>query len=230
LQCTASVPVAVSPQPDSGLGWRDAFQRNRDGCGTKETNKMAQELTRQELTAPEENPVMRDVVEDVQMYVEDYKDRERTLWQKLFPDRQRRHIELAKFKTVRDRYEFQMRAIQVAHEAQLQGIQEMYNDFLIKGKAKIRKDRAEFFQQQFEELMTNLSAKSQDFSARIDAAYKQMEGMTVELLQTRQEQLIKHIVDGYYDTAEKLIRNFQNILNEEIHDRGPGGNFQRPEE
>ena len=181
---------------------------------------MAQELTKQDITAPEEHPVMREVVEDVLDYVEDYKERERTLLQKLFPDRQRRQIEAAKHKTVKDRYEFQIQAIQIAHEAQLQGIQEMYNDFLIKGKAKIRKDRAEFFQQQFEDLMTNLSNKSQEFSGRINAAYKQLEKVNIEFLKERQEQLIHNIVNGYYDTAEKLIRNFQNILNEEIHNTG----------
>jgi paraquat-inducible protein B len=187
---------------------------------------MAQELTKQDLAAPEEHPVMREVVEDVHDYVEDYKERERTLLQKLFPDRQRRHIELAKHKTVKARYEFQMQAIQIAHEAQLQGIQEMYNDFLIKGKAKIRKERAEFFQEQFEDLMTNLTNKSQEFSGRINASYKQLEKMDTEFLRERQEQLIHNIVDGYYDTAEKLIRNFQNILNEEIHNTGASRSSQ----
>lgn len=191
---------------------------------------MTQDLTKQELTTPEDHPMMREVVDDVQMYVDDYKDRERTLWQKLFPDRQRRHIELAKFKTVRDRYEFQMQAIQIAHEAQLQGIQEMYNDFLIKGKAKIRKDRAEFFQQQFEDLMTNLAGKSQEFSSRINAAYKQIEKMDTEFLRERQEHLIRTVADGYYDTAEKLIRNFQNILDEEIHNTGAFKSALLPEE
>ncbi len=181
---------------------------------------MAQELSKQELTAPEEDPMMRNIVEEVDGYVEDFKDRERTVWQKMFPDRQRRQIELTRYKTVKARYEFQIKAIQVAQEAQLQGIQEMYNDFLIKGKAKIRKDRAEFFQQQLEGLMTNVTGKSLGFSNRIHEAYQQLDEIKVEYLQKRQEQLIHSIVDGYYETVEKLILNFQNILNEEIHSSG----------
>jgi hypothetical protein len=181
---------------------------------------MANELTKQDLTQPEDTPVMKQVVEDVSLYIEDYKDRERTIWQKIFPDRQQRHIELAKFKTVRDRYEFEMRAIQIAHEAQLQGIQELYNEFLVKGKAKIRKDRSEFFQQQLEDLMTNLSNKSQDFTAHLNASYQQLEKISVDFMRKRQEQLVETIVDGYYETVEKLIKNFQNILNEEIHNPG----------
>jgi hypothetical protein len=190
---------------------------------------MANELTKQDLTQPEDTPVMRQVIEDVSLYIEDYKDRERTVWQKIFPDQQQRHIELAKFKTVRDRYEFEMRAIQIAHEAQLQGIQELYNEFLVKGKAKIRKDRSEFFQQQLEDLLTNLSNKSQDFTAHLNASYQQLEKISVDFMRKRQEQLVETIVDGYYETVEKLIKNFQNILNEEIHNPG-ASRAQMPEE
>ena len=182
---------------------------------------MAQDLTKQELTAPEETPMMREIVEEISGYVEDYKDRERTLLQKVFPDRQQRHIELAKHRTVKARYAFQMRAIQIAHEAQLQGIQEMYNDFLVKGKAKIRKDRAEFFQSQMEALLTTVSVKSQDFTERMRGAYQHLDSITVEKLKDRQERLIDNIADGYYETMEKLIKNFQGILDEEIHDAGP---------
>jgi len=181
---------------------------------------MAQEMSRQEMIAPEEHPVMREIVEDVSGYVEDYKDRERTLLQKVFPDRQQRFIELAKHKTVKARYEFQLRAVQIAHEAQLQAIQEMYNDFLVQGKAKIRKDRAEFFQQQFEALMNTLAGRSQDFSQRIKLAYQQVESISVESLRKRQERLIDTIADSYYDTVEKLIDSFQRILDEEIHNPG----------
>ncbi len=191
---------------------------------------MAQEMTKQELTAPEDTPVMREVVEEVSGYVEDYKDRERTIVQKLFPDRQQRHIDLAKHKTVKARYEFQMQAIQIAHEAQLQGIQEMYNDFLVKGKAKIRKDRAEFFQQQLENLMDNIARKSQNFSERINGAYQQLETILVDSLRERQEGLIETIADGYYETVAKLIKHFQNILNEEIHNTGMPRSTQLGEE
>jgi hypothetical protein len=191
---------------------------------------MANELTKQDLTPPEDSPMMRQVVEDVSLYVEDYQDRERTVWQKIFPNRQQRQIELAKFKTVRDRYEFEMRAIQIAHEAQLQGIQEMYNEFLVKGKAKIRKDRSEFFQQQLEDLLTNLSTKSQEFSGHLNTMYQQLEKLSVEFMKHRQEQLIETIVEGYYETVEKLIKNFQRILDEEIHNPGASRNFHVLEE
>jgi hypothetical protein len=191
---------------------------------------MTNELTKTDLIQPEETPIMKQVVEDVSLYIEDYKDRERTLWQKIFPDRQQRHIELAKFKTVRDRYEFEVRALQIAHEAQLQGIQEMYNEFLIKGKAKIRKDRSEFFQQQLEDLLTTLSTRSQDFTGRLNAAYQQLEQISVDFMRQRQEQLMETIIDGYYETVAKLVKNFQCILDEEIHNSSASRGFQTPAE
>lgn len=182
---------------------------------------MAQDLSKSDVTQPEEDPIMREVVDDVSMYVEDFKDRERTLWQKMFPDRQQRQIDMAKYKTVKARYEFQRKAIEIAHEAQLQGIQEMYNDFLVKGKAKIRKERSEFFQQQFEHLMTTLSYKSQEFSERMNTAFQQLEKLNHDFLKKHQEELIERIIEGYYETVGKLIQNFQNILDEEIHNPGP---------
>lgn len=182
---------------------------------------MAQELARQEMITPEENPIMKDIMEEVTGYVEDHKDRERTMLQKVFPNRQQRYIDLAKHKTVKARYEFQLRAIQIAHEAQLQAIQEMYNDFLVQGKAKIRKDRAEFFQAQMDNLLTTLTTKSQEFINRMHSAYQQLNNIQVEGLKKRQEKLMNSIADGYYETVEKLITAFQRILDEEI--QSPGG-------
>jgi hypothetical protein len=181
---------------------------------------MAQDLTRQDITIPEENPMVKDIVEEVTSYVEDYREGERIPWRKLFPTRQQRKIEEAKYKTVQARYDHQTRAIRVAHEAQLQAIQEMYNDFLVQGKAKIRKDRSEFFQEQYENLMMTLANKSQEFTCRMNAGYQQLEAITVESLRKRQERLIGTIADSYYETVEKLIRNFQRILDEEIHSPG----------
>ena len=78
--------------------------------------------------------------------------------------------------------------------------------------------------------MTNLTQKSQHFGERIGGAYQKLEGTQVPFLRDRQEQLIKNIVEGYYETAEKLIKNFQNILNEEIQKPEPSTNSQGFEE
>lgn len=189
---------------------------------------MTQDISSQDIGAPEDNALVKDVVDEVAGYVEDYKDRERTPWQKLFPTRQQRQIEMAKYKTVKERYNYQIQAVQIAHQAQLQAIQEMYNDFLIKGKAKIRKDRSEFFQQQYEQLMRTLSQKSLDFTAQMDASYQQLASVKVDKLRDRQEALIDTIAESYYATVGKLIYNFQRILDEEIHSPGMPGPGSMP--
>ncbi len=182
---------------------------------------MTQDSTQQSMKRPEENPVMKRVLDETDMYYEDHRDRERTLLQRYFPDRQQRQIEMARHKTVKARYEFLMKAMQIDHQAQLQGIQEMYNDFLIKGKAQIRKDRDEFFQNQLEILMSSLTRKSQEFSERLSTAYQELERIKIPILRERQEQLLLKVSEGYYATAERLMTNFRNILNEEI-DRPEG--------
>jgi len=138
----------------------------------------------------------------------------------VFPDRQQRHIEIAKRKAIKAYYEQQTEALQIANEAQIQRIRELYNDFLVKGKAKIRKERSEFFQQQIDNLMTNLTLKSREFIERVNVEYQQMEKISVEFMRERQAQLIQNIVNGYYATVEKLINSFQQILDEEIHEPG----------
>lgn len=102
--------------------------------------------------------------------------------------------------------------LQIAHEARLQEIKEIYNDFLVKGKTKIRKEQAEFFQMQFETLVTNISTKSQSFGERINDAYLKLHNIKVEALRKRQELLIESIIGDYYETVDKLVKNFRKIL------------------
>lgn len=181
---------------------------------------MSQELNKQDITRPESSPIVRRPLEETDNYVEEHLERERTLWQKVFPDKQRRYIEQAKRKAVRSHYEHQHQVLQIAHEARLQEIKEIYNDFLVKGKTKIRKEQAEFFQVQFETLVTNISNKSQSFGERINEAYLKLDNIKVETLRKHQEQLIESITGDYYETVDKLIKNFRKILDEEIHNPG----------
>lgn len=187
---------------------------------------MSQELNKQDITRPENSPIVRRPLEETDSYVEEHLDRERTLWQKVFPDKQRRYIELAKRKAVRSHYEHQHQVLQIAHEARLQEIKEIYNDFLVKGKTKIRKEQAEFFQMQFETLVTNISTKSQSFGERINDAYLKLDNIKVEALRKRQEQLIESIIGDYYETVDKLVKNFRKILDEEIQNPGIAPNSQ----
>jgi len=187
---------------------------------------MAQELTHQDIIRPEGTPIVKKVLTETDGYVEDHQDRERSLAQRMFPDRQQRQIDLARKKSVRAHYDHQFQVLQITYEARLQEIKEIYNDFLVKGKTKIRKEQAEFFQHQFETLVTNISTKSQEFGERVDMACEQLDKLKAEFLKQKQEQLIQDIVDSYYETVDKLIQNFRKILDEEIHRPGLSKNPQ----
>jgi uncharacterized protein YaaN involved in tellurite resistance len=69
---------------------------------------------------------------------------------------------------------------------------------------------------QFETLVTNISTKSQSFGERINDAYLKLDNIKVEALRKRQEQLIESIIGDYYETVDKLVKNFRKILDEEI--------------
>ncbi len=191
---------------------------------------MAQELTHKDIVRPEGTPIVKRVLNETDGYVEDHQDRERTLIQRMFPDQQQRHIDVARRKAIRAHYEHQNQVLHIAYEARLQEIKEIYNDFLVKGKTKIRKEQAEFFQHQFETLMTNISTKSQEFGERVNTACDQLAKLKVDFLKQKQEQLIQDIVDNYYETVDKLIQNFRKILDEEIHRPGLSKNVHGMEE
>lgn len=175
---------------------------------------MPNEIAKQELQEPV-NHTSR-VVKEVNQWAEKYEHPD-SAWDKLF-NKERRRLELAKCTTVEEKYAFELRVLQTFHDAQIQVIQEMYNEFLIKGKAELRKDRAEFFQEQMNDLVTVINEKSRDFLKKIELEYKQLEEISVPFLRKKQETFIEESVDRYYETLNQLQDNFRNILNEEVHD------------
>lgn len=174
---------------------------------------MSDEVVRKEEQGPEDHTAR--VLKEVKRRAEKY-EKPDSPWDKLF-SKERRRVELAKCMTVEEKYAFELRVLKTFHDAQLQVIHEMYNEFLIKGKAQLRKDRAEFFQEQMDDLINALSEKSRGFLKKIEQEYKRLEEISIPFLRGKQEKFIEESVDRYYETITHLQENFRNILHEEIH-------------
>lgn len=175
---------------------------------------MSEEIAKQEPQRPDDHTSR--VLKEVNRRAEKYEHPD-SAWDKLF-SKERRHLELAKCATVEEKYAFELRVLQTFHDAQIQVIQEMYNEFLIKGKAELRKDRAEFFQEQMNDLITAINEKSRDFLKKIESEYEHLKEISVPFLREKQEKFIEKNVERYYETLNHLQDNFRNILNEEVHD------------
>ncbi len=113
-------------------------------------------------------------------------------------------------------FEFREKAFTMAREVHLQTIQETFNDFLIKGKANIRKERQEFFDAKMTELRREKQNTVSKFIEDIEKAWKNLESITIEKLKQKEQQRIEIMMDRFYSTFDNMEDEFMNILKENI--------------
>ena len=93
-------------------------------------------------------------------------ERNATFLDRLFKGDLYRILEDSRIKQARTELDFRERALRIAKETQLQALQETYNQFLVKGKGKFRRDRAEFFAEQALILEKEIAGKTEEIIAR----------------------------------------------------------------
>ncbi len=134
----------------------------------------------------------------------------------LFPSRLQRKSAEHELALAQTEFEFRERALKIAREVQIQTIEEMYNDYLVKGKTGIRADRAKFVLSQKIMLEQNLMLATEDFNANVMEAYAHADKVPIPELKEKNMQLIYATIDSYHDLALQLQQHFQNILNEGV--------------
>lgn len=194
---SSSIPHAVdSPQKSASS---DAISPTKSAAAIR-------------LQSPEEKTMQ--VLKQVSQYDRDYHPPVSVL-DNIFPNKEARKVELMKCKTIHERYEFELRVLQTFHDAQMQFIHEKYQAFLLEEKAKIRKERTAFFQEQLDDLTNSMSQKNRSFLQKIYEEYQALEQIPMETLRKKQEEFIEKSIDRYYETATQLIEHFQSILTED---------------
>ncbi|MDM8523751.1 hypothetical protein QUF80_10305 [Desulfococcaceae bacterium HSG8] len=113
-------------------------------------------------------------------------------------------------------YSFREKALEIARDAQLQSIREMYEDFLIKGKTHVRRERAEFVLEQKIYLENILIKATDDFNAKMTETYEKAEKIAIPELKKKNIELIYDTIDRYHALVASLQDQFQNILNEGV--------------
>ena len=143
-------------------------------------------------------------------------DKNRAFLQRLFPTKLQRVLNKSELIQTKKELEFREKALKIAKESQLQSIQEIYNDFLVRGKGDIRGDRVVFFARKLQELEAEISGINDSFSAFIQEQQAKLDKISVPLLKQHAEKRIEKSMERFFDTVDKLMADFQNILNEEV--------------
>jgi hypothetical protein len=148
--------------------------------------------------------------------VDSIMNRRRTLMHRLFPDAVDRAQADGELTLVRTEYEFRTRTLKILRESQIQTLQEVFNNYLVQGKAGLRADTAVFLTQKKRELESeiqtlwneNVEQLTQEFDRAAGISNDRLRDLTLERLDDR--------MIGFAELVKKLIGDFDNIASEAI--------------
>ena len=139
----------------------------------------------------------------------------KSIIQKLLPDKRKRAKALHELQIIKIESDFRERVLKSAREAQLQSIQDMFNDYMVKGKTIVRKERLEFYTEQFNILMASVIKASDIFEKETQKAWEESE-KSIPLIKEKKQKMIEQMISDFFATVEKLKKDFLNILDENI--------------
>ncbi|MCP4353518.1 MAG: DUF342 domain-containing protein [Desulfobacterales bacterium] len=108
------------------------------------------------------------------------------------------------------------KTLNIARETQLQAVQEMFNDYLVKGKICTQRKRTEFLLEQKLRFEKELMKAGDEFNEKIINAYEKADKIQVPELKKKQVELISNSIKTYNTLSHQLQDEFQNILNEAV--------------
>ncbi|MEE4357083.1 MAG: hypothetical protein V2I97_11495 [Desulfococcaceae bacterium] len=173
-------------------------------------------MTHYEIRKGDDN--IQDKMTDIDRHVSTcvYVNNNKSFLKKLFPDKRQRENAEHDLRLARTEFDFREKALGIARDAQLQAIQEMYNDYLVRGKIPIRRERAEFVLEQKMMLENRVSILSQEFETSLMKNYEQAEKIHIPSLKSRKMQMLDDTIDEYFNLVDQLRNSFKEILDEGV--------------
>lgn len=135
---------------------------------------------------------------------------------KLFPNGIAAEKIKGEIELIKSEYEFRKRALELIRKHQLQALQEVYNQYLVQGKADIRRNTMEFMLQKRLELETVLDAKYNEFIESRIFQYEKADKIPVQSLKKMEIERLDDATIGFKNLADKLVREFERIVEEAI--------------
>lgn len=145
-----------------------------------------------------------------------FMDRNRSLWQKMFPGQLQKEFAVHELAQARTEFEFREKALKIARQSQIQAISEMYQDYLIRGKIPIRRERAEFVITQKIMLENRVTSLSLEFEANMVKHYELAEKIQIPSMKSLKFEMLDKTIENFFDLINELRENFRAILDEGV--------------
>ncbi|QTA81763.1 Uncharacterized protein dnl_41120 [Desulfonema limicola] len=164
------------------------------------------------------NDPIRDKMAEIDDHVAScvYVKKNQSFLKKLFPDKDQREAAEHELRLSHTEFNFRERALEIARNAQLRAIEEMYNDYLVRGKIPIRRERSEFILEQKKMLENRLMQLVNEFENSLVAEYERAENISIPSLKNRKFDMLEKTIENYYELIDKLRDHFREILDQGV--------------
>ncbi|MDD2814396.1 MAG: hypothetical protein PHP00_01480 [Thiotrichaceae bacterium] len=138
-----------------------------------------------------------------------------SLTRRLFPSKIAKHLQRYELEAIMIETDFRKSVLQVARNAQLQAIDEMYQDFIQKGKAKVQVDRQKVFVELMQEAQKHLEQQISIFAETVAKATERLESVRKisDKLAQKEEERIANMINRFYEVFDEYPNRLQEILN-----------------
>ena len=168
-----------------------------------------------ELEKSSSNAIAKNTIESEET-VDALIQRRQTLLSRLFPDPVEKEKQWGELQLVKTEFEFRTRALKVIRETQIQSIQEIYNQYLVQGKAQVRANTTTFMLQKRQELQDETNELFTKFIQSMQDEYDKAASIRNPTLKNMQLDRLDKNIAGFKELAEQLVKNFENIISEAI--------------
>lgn len=142
--------------------------------------------------------------------------RRNSFLQQLFPNKASRAIIEGELAVIKSEFEFRKRALHKVRETQIQSLTEVCNQYLVRQKAEIRANTAQFLMHKNMELQKEMDQILDDFITQMDKQMQKIESISNPKLRKIRETQLDRDIDGFMQQQQILIEKFRRIIFEEV--------------
>jgi endonuclease III-like uncharacterized protein len=156
------------------------------------------------------------VVEQSHKALDQALDRRDSFLQKLFPNQATREIIKGELALVKTEFEFRKIALEKVRETQIQSLTEVCNQYLVRQKAEIRGNTAQFLMSKAVELQQEMDRLLEQFMAQMEINFEKLESIKNPILRKTRELQLERDLEGFMEQQALLMERFQRIVSEGV--------------
>ena len=140
----------------------------------------------------------------------------RSILHRLFPTKFQKAIIESDLIQAKTELEYREKALRMLKDAQIQAIQEKYNEFLKTGKSIIRSDSGLFFANKLSEFEGEMNTICNNFYQVIENQYDKLKDIKIPYLKVIAEDRIEESAIRFKESVNKIMADFIHILDEGV--------------